>query len=90
MNPWKIIAEEEKSFAEGLRRLILLRSPHPMDPYKVYGLVKRAGSWLVVDRFQVPGTTGTEAPDWAFRQAWPQFLAHKGKEHGLGVLMHKS
>ncbi len=84
MKPWEIVAEEEKSLVEGLHRLILLRSPHLMDPYKVYGLVKRAGAWLLVARFQVPGTTGTESPDWAFRQAWPHFQNHE--ERKLPVL----
>ena len=73
MKPWEIVAQEDKSLWEGLHRLILLRSPHLMDPYKIYGLEKREGSWVLVDKFHVPGTTGTESPDWAFRQAWPLF-----------------
>jgi hypothetical protein len=71
--PWEIVAEEDQSHAEGLYRLILLRGPYLMDPYKIYGLIKKAGSWILVDKFEVPGTTGTEAPDWAFRRAWPLF-----------------
>jgi hypothetical protein len=83
MRPWEIIAQEDKSLSEGLQRLILLRGPYLMDPYKIYGLVKRAGSWILVDRFQVPGTTGTESPDWAFRQAWPLFNSN-GLKSSLG------
>jgi hypothetical protein len=73
MNPWEIVAQEDKSLSDRLHRLILLRSPFPMDPYKIYGLEKRSGSWVVVDKFHLSGTTGTESPDWAFRQAWPMF-----------------
>ncbi|HTC21583.1 MAG TPA: hypothetical protein VK859_12090 [bacterium] len=75
MKPWEIVAQEDKAVSEGSQRLILLRGPYLMDPYKIYGLVKQAGTWLLVDRFAVPGTTGTESPDWAFRHAWPLFHA---------------
>lgn len=81
MKPWEIVAQEDLSHLEGHHRLILLRSPFPMDPYKIYGLIKRAGSWVLVDKFLLSGTTGTEAPDWAFRKAWPQFQTHQERRH---------
>ena len=69
------IGEQEKEIACSRYRLVLLRSPQPGEPFKIYGLERLGGFWDLVDKFYVPGSDGTEDPGWAFEQAWPLFNA---------------
>lgn len=74
MNPWEIVAEEDKNISGYRHRLVLLRSPEPLQPYTVYALGRRSGSWDLVDRFPLSETDGTEAPDWALARAWTRLM----------------
>jgi len=73
MTPWTIVAEDERSEGKERHRLVVLRSPCPQLPYRIYGLEKREGPWALVDKFDVPGSNGTESADWALVQAWSLF-----------------
>ena len=73
MEPWEIVAEQEKADLRARYKLVLLRSKNPMEPYKVYGLERTNGYWDLVDKFNLPGSVGSEYVDWAFEQAWPRF-----------------
>ncbi len=91
MNPWEIVAEQEKVDSEARYRLVLLRSSTPWEPYRVYGLERRNGFWDLVDKFNIPGSDGADDTDWAFEQAWMLFDG-RGLASGrqMSHLFHKS
>lgn len=74
MNPWEIVAEEDKTILGARIRLVLLRCPQLLEPYRVYALNRSGGYWDLVDRFSLPETNGTETPDWALRRAWARVM----------------
>ncbi len=81
MEPWAIIAQEDKKISGTLFRLVLLRSPQPEKPYKVFALDRIQGHWDLVDRYPLPETDGTEPPEWALERAWSRF-----KEKGWDLI----
>jgi hypothetical protein len=70
MEPWHVVAQEEVYMGGTLQRVVLLKSPHPMEPYRVYGLERNLGFWELTKKFYIPGTTGLEDPSEVMTDAW--------------------
>lgn len=87
MEPWHVMAQEEVYMGGTLHRLVLLKSPRALEPYRVYGLERNLGFWELTKRFYIPGTTGLEDPNEVMTEAWlmlPSIEATEIKEKGRG------